>query len=351
MKTPEAFLPDFCSLTTAFVLILGSLLLAFVLALADFSPRYDFLTEVGLRGLFIAWIAWLSAALLCAMRRWLEAWRAFRAGAAAFATVLLVTLAVGGAAQAGLARIGYPEGTGLEPWAFYGRILAISALVTLAWLRHQYVQSRWRSQIRAESIARLDALQARVQPHFLFNSLNTIASLIRKEPATAEELLLDLAEVFRAILKKTGKLVPLSEEIALTRQYLGIEQYRLGPRLKVAWDMRQAPGDALLPPLSLQPLVENAIRYGIEPALNGGKIEIQGRLARGSLVLSILNSLPEEVVRRSRPGNGVALENLQARLESCFPNRARLYTSQADGRYQVRIVIPYQGAGHENPPR
>ncbi len=351
MKPTESFLPNFCSLTTAFVLVMASLLLAFVLTLADFSPDYDFFTDLGLRAFFIAWIALLSGAILCGLRRRLAGLGAIRGGVAAFATVQAVALSVAALAQGGLARLGYGLPSGQDAAGFYARILAISALVTLAWLRYQYVQSRWHWQIRAETLARLDALQARMQPHFLFNSLNTVASLISKDPATAEEVLLDFAEVFRAILKKGSKLVPLDEEIALTRQYLSIERHRLGSRLEIAWNLEQAPGDALIPPLSLQPLVENAIRHGIEPALGGGRLEIHGRLARDRLVLSIRNTLPEEDACLSRPGNREAVANLRARLEGCFPERARLYTSLADGHYQVRLVIPYLARDHESPHR
>ena len=350
MKTTESFMPDFCSITTALVLVLASLLLAFVLALADFSTRYDFLTDLGLRALFIVWITLPTAVLLCALRNWLGRLGAVRAGGAVLTVALAVTALVVGLSHAGLAYLGYQEMRGRQGLGFDLRILAICALVTLAWLRYQYVQARWQAQARAEALARMDALQARIRPHFLFNSLNTVASLIRKDPPTAEELLLDLAEVFRATLKQAAKLVPLDEEIALTRQYLGIEQQRLGARLRVLWKL-EAPGDARIPPLSLQPLVENAIRYGIEPALGGGEVVIESRLGRELLTLSVLNTLPEAGARRAPPGNGMAVENLRARLEGCFQDQARLRAELADGRYQVLIVIPYQKALHENPHR
>lgn len=351
MKPSESFLPDFCSLPTAFVLVIASLLLAFVLTLADFSPDYDFWTDLGLRGFFIVWIILLSGAVLCGFRSRLVRLDAAWGGIAAFGVVQAVTMLVAAFTQSGFARFGYDMPSGQNPAIFYLRILAVSSLITAAWLRYLYVQSRWRLQIKAEGLARLDALQARMQPHFLFNSLNTVASLIAKDPATAEELLLDFAEVFRAILKKEAKLVPLAEEIGLTRQYLNIEQQRLGSRLEITWDMETAPRDALIPPLSLQPLAENAIRHGIERSLSGGKIDLSGRLTRQSLVLTVSNTLPDTEIRRSRPGAREAMANLRARLDACFPDQARLYTSLADGRYQTRIVIPYVTHGHENTDR
>jgi two-component system sensor histidine kinase AlgZ len=226
-RDAEPFLPDLCSFSATFVLVLASLLLAFVLSLADFSPERDFLADLGLRALFIAWIVLLSGAVLCGLRRRLARLGAARCGFAAFLTVQAVAALVAVLASAGFAYYGYDGAVVRDPTGFVLRVMAISALVTAAWLRYQYVLSRWQLQVKAESLARLDALQARMQPHFLFNSLNTVASLIAKSPATAEDVLLDFAEVFRAILKKGSKLVPLREEIELTRQYLSIERYRL----------------------------------------------------------------------------------------------------------------------------
>jgi two-component system sensor histidine kinase AlgZ len=344
MKPSESFLPDFCSLATALVLVIASLLLAFVLTLADFSPYYGFFVDLGLRAFFIAWIVLLSGALLCWLRPALAGLSPAWEGCLAFATAQAATALVAACAENGFAGFGHILPSGQDPTAFYARVLAVSALVTAAWLRYQYVQSRWRWQARAETLARLDALQARMQPHFLFNSLNTVASLIGKDPAAAEEALLDFAEVFRAILKKDAKLVRLEEELALTRQYLSVERHRLGSRLAVAWKLEQAPLDALVPPLSLQPLVENAIRHGIERSVQGGAVEIEGRLLRKSLELTVANTLPEGEDRQARPGVGEALANLRARLEACFPDHARLEAERIDGRYRVRIVVPYQAA-------
>lgn len=347
-RAAEPFLPDLCSFSATFVLVLASLLLAFVLSLADFSPERGFLADLGLRALFIAWIVLLSGAALCGLRPWLARLGALWCGLAAFLTVQAVTAPFAFLATVGFAHYGYAGAAVRDPTAFVLRVLAVSALVTAAWLRYQYVLSRWQLQAKAESLARLDALQARMQPHFLFNSLNTVAGLIAKDPATAEEVLLDFAEVFRAILKKGSKLVPLREEIELTRQYLSIERYRLGSRLEVAWDFARAPLDAAIPPLSLQPLVENAIRHGVERSLKGGALEIQGRLVRRRLVLTVANTLPEEDAGHLRRGLGEALPNLRARLEGCFEGQAQLYASLADGRYQVRIVVPYWAQGHED---
>lgn len=341
MKPPESFLPDFCSLQTTFVLVLASLLLALVLTLDDFLPAYGFWPELGLHAFFIIWVVLLSGTVLCIARNRLLRLDPVRGGIATFCIVQTVTFTVTMVAQADLAEIGYRRPSDEDFSSFSLRILAASSLVTLAWLRYQYVQARWRAQSRAEALARLDALQARMHPHFLFNSLNTVAALIRENPPMAEELLLDIAEVFRAILRKDAQLVPLADEVSLARQYLRIEHQRLGQRLHVAWDLMGVPEDALIPPLSLQPLLENAIRHGIEISPEGGVVEIGGRIDRKSITLTIHNPLPKHTGPNPRAGNRQAVVNLRARLEACFGDRGRLDIRRADGRYQARITIPY----------
>lgn len=341
MKSSESFLPDFCSLETAFVLILSSLLLAFVLTLADFSPVYGFWSDFGLRAFFIIWIVLSSGVVLCAVRNRLLRLAPVRAGIATFWVVQTVALLVIAVVQGYFAQLGYGRPPQSDFVSFSLRVLAVSSVVTIAWLRYQYVQSCWQMQSRAEVLARLDALQARMHPHFLFNSLNTVAALIRENPPMAEELLLDIAEVFRAILRKDAQLVPLADEVSLARQYLRIEHQRLGQRLHVAWDLMGVPEDALIPPLSLQPLLENAIRHGIEISPEGGVVEIGGRIDRKSITLTIHNPLPKHTGPNPRAGNRQAVVNLRARLEACFGDRGRLDIRRADGRYQARITIPY----------
>jgi two-component system sensor histidine kinase AlgZ len=350
-RTDESFLPDFCSLSTALTLVVSSELLAFVLTLADSSPEYGFWSDLGLRSLFIVWIALSSGFLLCGIRPWLFRLDALWSGIATFSVIQAATLLMTWLARAGPLNPGpavsFENFDGVE----YLKILGVSGLVTAAWLRYLYIQSRWRQQIRAEGEARLDALQARMRPHFLFNSLNTIASLTRNDPKMAEELLLDLAELFRAVLRKEAKWVTLKDEVGLTCQYLNIERQRLGERLRVTWLLKNTPEDALIPPLSIQPLVENAIYHGVEPSQSGGAIEIGGQLTKHQLVLTVKNTLPQADARRSRRGTRVALANLRARLEACFPGEARLLTSVVDNCYQVRMVFPYRPKHHENPDR
>lgn len=350
-RAAESFLPDFCSLSTALMLVVSAELLAFVLTLADSSSDYGFWSDLGLRSLFIVWIALTSGVVLCSIRSRLARLDALWCGAATFSVIQTATFLIAWLGHDGPLNPGHAISFENLDVVYYLKILGASSLITAAWLRYLYIQSRWRLQIRAEGEARLDALQARMRPHFLFNSLNTIASLTRNDPKMAEELLLDLAELFRAVLKKETKWVALKDEVGLTCQYLNIERQRLGERLRIDWRLKDAPEDALIPPLSIQPLVENAIYHGVEPSQRGGKVEIGGQLTKRHLVLTVKNTLPEADARRSRQGARIALANLRARLEACFPGEARLLTSVVDNCYQVRIVFPYLPKNHENPDR
>lgn len=192
----------------------------------------------------------------------------------------------------------------------------------------------------ALSEARLMALSARIRPHFLFNSLNGILGIIRSDPRRAEKALEELAELFRALMQDPRHLVPLSEEIALCRQYIELERLRLGDRVRVNWDIEQCPPDALMPPLMLQPLLENAVYHGIEPASEPGVIDI--RLLHSGTTIVIVMSNPSDTTSARAPGNQMALANIRERLQLFYGHAASLESEAGDGRYIVRIVLPYR---------
>jgi two-component system sensor histidine kinase AlgZ len=211
----------------------------------------------------------------------------------------------------------------------------------MAFLRYLYVLFQWQQQIEAKATFKLNALQARMRPHFLFNSLNSIASLTRINPPLAETLVEDLAELIRASMTiDEALLVRLEQEIKLVELYLAIETQRLDERLTVRWAIAELPKDALIPPLSLQPLVENAVYYGIEPNPLGGEIVISGVMQANQLLITVAN--PQIVQPQLRPGNHIALENLSARLAGCFQNEARLRVESDEKTYQVLLTIPYR---------
>lgn len=188
--------------------------------------------------------------------------------------------------------------------------------------------------------ARLLALTARIRPHFLYNSLNAVLGTIRSDPATAETALEEMAELFRALMHDPRELVPLSDEIALCRKYLALERLRLGDRVQVVWDIESCPPDALMPPLMLQPLLENAVYHGIEPLEAPGPIEVRLRSAGRMLVIEMTN--PHETREAHAKGNRMALSNIRERLSLFFGEAAYLNAEIKDGRYSVRIVLPYQ---------
>ena len=206
-----------------------------------------------------------------------------------------------------------------------------------------YFAQRARAFSPALSEARLQALTARIRPHFLFNSLNAVLSLIRSEPRRAETALEELAELFRALMRDHRDLVPLADEIALGRQYLDLEKLRLGERLHVEWEISDVPADLKVPPLMLQPLLENAVYHGVEPSTEDATVRI--RFARNGDALHIDLSNPCRDGPGHQSGNHMALANIRERLSLHYDLEARLETGEAalpDGRreYRVHIVLP-----------
>jgi len=222
------------------------------------------------------------------------------------------------------------------------RYLLIVALTTLAMLAYFHLRGRALSPALSE--ARLQALQARIRPHFLFNSINAVLSLIRQDPRRAEVALEDMAELFRVLMADNRELTPLAREVELCRQYLGIEQLRLGGRLRVEWQLDAMPHDALVPPLVLQPLLENAVYHGIEPRLEPGTIVINIAAVRDELHAVLRNPYRPHGDRHE--GNRMALANIRERLALHFDAEASLATRAYADSYEVRIVMPYVKGGN-----
>ncbi len=195
--------------------------------------------------------------------------------------------------------------------------------------------------------ARLQALQARIRPHFLFNSINGVLSLVRSDPRRAEDALLDLADLFRVLMRDNRDLTPLIDEVTLCRQYLDLEKLRLGERLVVEWNVKSMPEDALVPPLFLQPLLENAVYHGIEPSTEPGTITINIFLTRGE-VHAILRNPYRADGGRHHAGNKMALANIRERLALHFDAEASLESRVLRDSYEVHIRMPYRT---ESPPQ
>jgi len=337
ITTESCFLPNFCSIQVVFAVVITAQLLALVLALNSAGVGSDFSSDLSLYSLFIQWVALTWTACVCILRQRLCRLHNWSAGLLVWLLMLAITFGVSEISiyLLDLRRLGQGH------LFFLLKNLAVSAIVAALVLRYLYLQFLWRQQVLAESQAHLQSLQSRIRPHFLFNSMNTIASLIRSRPELAEETIHDLSDLFRASLSDARNLSTLGDELELARGYLRIENQRLGDRLQVTWDLDELPLEAKMPSLMLQPLLENAVYHGIEPTPGPGTIEIVGRYRRHRVNISIRNSQPAELREGRSSGNKMALDNIRQRLQGCYQERAGLTQSEVDGGYQVRMFFPH----------
>lgn len=235
-------------------------------------------------------------------------------------------------------RFAAPELPGQELGWWVGSRAVVAAAA--AWALVEYFRLRARAYSPSFSEARLQALQARIRPHFLFNSLNTVLGLMRSDPRRAEATLENLADLFRVFMRDARELVPLDDEVVTCKEYLAIEQLRLGERLQVVWQLDSMPGDALLPSLLLQPLIENAVHHGIEPNTETGTIEITVSRPGERVRVEIVNPLsPTPPVR---PGNQMALSNVRERLMLLYDMEAELKTGVDRDRFRLQLEFPYR---------
>jgi len=338
-RVAEEFLPDMCTLQSVFFLVLFSELLALVLTLADDGLVRFSWEDLGLRSILLQWISLLSAALLCRLRPWLAQQLSWRAGVVSYLLVLSITAAC---TALGL----YVINSEVNGLLLLSNLL-LSAIIAGIILRYLYLQQQLHNQQQAELRARIQALQSRIHPHFLFNSMNSIASLIAVDPDTAERMVEDLSSLFRASLAEPG-LVPLSDELELCRQYASIEQMRLGDRLHLVWqlDDKVAAQQALyrIPSLLLQPLIENAIVHGIQPAASAGEVNVDLRVVNGGLQMRVEN--PHLAVDQgtseipSTRGNHLALDNIAHRLQAHFGPQAYISAAKVEDRFVTEVFYP-----------
>lgn len=349
--TPSAntklFLPDFCDVRILFSMVILAELLAFTLTLSNPNThaQADWWSQLSLVSLFIQWVVLSSALVLCMGRRWLNLLNNRKAAAVAYVLLLIIT----GLASEIAYRI-IPIESNSTHLEFILRNLTVSGIISALTLRYFYVQYRMKQTIESEARARIQALQARIRPHFLFNSMNTIASLTRTQPALAEEVVEDLAELFRMTLADTREQITLKEELDLCQRYLHIEKLRLGERLKVTWNMQNLADDTPLPALIVQPLLENAIYHGIEPLPEGGAVYIIGWQDDGIINITVNNPMPPQHPNNHRAGHGMALENIRERLAVHYGEQGELLLERSDTEYQVRIAFPASHTDVQVPP-
>ncbi len=338
---PHAFLPDFCAAGTLFVVLVVAELVAIVLSIARLEAGGDFLVTLSKTSLFLIWIALASTAVMCLLRKTLEQLGPTRTFVVSY--ILLLTLCVLLAElsyrltdQFGTAAI--IEGSHQH---FLLQTFAISAIVIALVMRYLYVASEWRRSIVLEAQSRVSALQALIRPHFLFNSMNTIASLTRTDPAKAEEAVEDLSDLLRANLGAARDRTSLKQELEIAAIYQRIEKLRLGERLSVRWDVGDLPMRAMIPSLTIQPLLENAIYHGIELLPEGGEVVVSGREDGRFLEITMSNPVATGK-HRAKDGNKMAMSNIRQRFDIAYEGRARVSVDTDDGRFAVTLRFPME---------
>jgi len=336
----DTLIPDFCRwrplLLLAFILELVAIVLTLSAGIgANVWDRF-FLVS-----LYLQWTGLCSGAVLCGARRWLR----HAPVEVMFLVAWILLVAVNGLISAAgyelLLRVDPAFAMRPEPReGFLFRHLCVGAIVSLLVLRLFWLQHQWRQQVLSEGRSRYEALQARMRPHFLFNSLNSIASLVGSRPAEAETLIEDMAELMRSGLEARSRLVPLTEELTLVRAYLRIEQARLGERLTVEWSVADDAEGLEVPLLSLQPLVENAVYHGIERLPTPGVIGIAARRDGALLRLSVSNPRPDALAPPHQ-GQRFALDNIAQRLALIYgESQARLELGEDGDRFVARLTLP-----------
>jgi len=334
------YLPDFCDGDVFLRLLLVVQLIAIVFALLSFGDG-NLSIHIGLVSFAMLWVGLTSAALLCLIRRQGLLGDHLRTSLIAISVTLLMTLLVSFLSLGFGAMLQF--GPTAQNVAFtLARNLFIALILVGMALRYFYLHYESELRLQVQARARLQALQARIRPHFLFNSMNTIASLTHDQPDLAERAIENLADLFRASLAAESS-IALQQELELTRSYIALEALRLGDRLEVNWRMPEREPSLELPALTLQPLVENAIYHGIEPLAGGGSIDINIEPVGRNIEISISNPLQSRQAQQ-REGNSMALENIRERLALAFEGAASMELLETETRYTVKLIIPMTGA-------
>jgi two-component system sensor histidine kinase AlgZ len=332
----DFFLPDFCQTQSVFLVLLVAQFFAILFCLIDFSPEASFWQLLGFYSTSVQIVTLTSISILCLLRHFLNNYRDWFVGLISLFIILTVTFLFS------LIVICYYwqltlDITQMEQWYLIVRNLLISGIIGSVALRYFYLQSQYRKQLALQSSAKLQALQARIRPHFLFNSMNVIASLTRIDPRKAESAIEDLSDLFRVILENKDDLISFDEELKNSERYLAIEQLRLGERLKISKTIHPESKMVLLPPLSLQPLLENAVYHGIQMLPEGGCVDITTAFDNNDLVISVKNPRSEQA---NHAGHGMALRNITQRLKFIYMGKANLTKEMGEKDYIVTMRIP-----------
>lgn len=348
-------IPELCSVNSLAAVVISAQLLAVVIVLLSGALSW---INFAVTSLFVQWVALVGAGTLCYTRPWLMRLPAALGGVLAWLLVVAVVglfsvlaeLVLAGRFASWIAGIGGAAvpSTALPDWSLVLRTTLVGAILAGMLLRYLVVQQQLRDREQSELRLRLQALQSRIRPHFLFNSMNIIASLIETDPRTAERVVEDLAELFRASLNEAGNQVSLQQELDLCERYVRIEQLRLGKRLTVEWKVDAIPHAVRIPLLTLQPLLENAIYHGIQPLPEGGVVSVQVRMEPKRVAMEIDNPLPPAGMgQRHVHGNRMALANIRSRLAVLYGDQAVFEAVEDGERFRIRLSYPVEEEGLE----
>lgn len=338
VEETDFFLPDLCQAQSILFLVLIAELLVLVQVLFS-SPFFGFdWATLGLTSVFVQWLVLSSAALLCNIQPWLMQMSVAKATTVAYTLILLMTLAFSVIAE----LIFFDLKLTSDGWGRILRNLVIALIMTGIAFRYFFLTHQLRRQEQAELTSRIQALQSRIRPHFLFNSMNIIASLIMVDPDLAEEVVEDLSVLFRASLNEaTSEPVRLDEELNLCEKYLHIESLRLDERLQVEWQVDLDTSAIRIPLLTLQPLLENAIYHGIQPLPEGGTVSVSLKSEAKRVEITITNPVSGREKRHER-GNRMAMENIRNRMAAVYGSESSLTAQRQGDRFITRLTYPAQ---------
>lgn len=338
------FLPDFCNGSVIVNVIIIAEMLALVITLVTRRISLNLLQDLLIVSIFVQWIALTSVAALCYARKYLNRLSNFRALGMAYLLLLCITLLVSEFAVWILYWVNKLP-TPRPEWYAYFHIqnLTVSMVVNALALRYFLAKHELTQRTLSEARARAAALQSRIRPHFVFNSLNIIASLMRTAPDKAESAIENMADLFRKMLATDETLVPVKNEIDVANKYLALESLRLDNRLTVDWNIGKFPRKAVMPVLTLQPLLENAIRHGIENLPAGGTIRVGLWEENDSIYIKVANPAPTTKAREVVSTHSRSLENIQARFQNHYGGMAKIDISDENNQFTVTVVLPTRG--------
>ena len=338
----QAYLPDFCAAGTVFVVVLIAELVAILLAITVHDTAGQFLSDLWKISFFVLWFAVLGSALMCQLRARLEGAGESRAFVLSFLLLVALCLVLAELAWQLTQRFDYLYLIKDTHAGYVLRTFLVGLIVIALAMRYLYVASEWRRSIVLEAQARISALQALIRPHFLFNSMNTIAALTRTDPRQAEEAVEDLSDLLRANLGVAEDRTSLKQELEIAAIYQRIEKLRLGDRLRVRWDVAELPMRALIPSFTIQPLLENAIYHGIELLPDGGEVLVTGKREGDYLSIRMSNPVAPDA-EREKDGNKMAMSNIRQRFELAYGNRASVKVDSQDDSFAVLLRFPVDG--------